>query len=123
MGPWALELCRASRGGKTVANPGPGGSCLFARDKHLNLHFRIHVVMNRVVTVKTRWRLSLAQRLERRPDLLTEQFRHFPGGEVAALGSLVEVGEGGVALLDPAAGSPEDLVGEGGVANRDRDLW
>ena len=66
--------------------------------------------------------LSLAQRAERRPDFGREQLGLFPGGEVAALGGLVEVGEGGVALLDPAARGPEDLAGERGVADWNRDL-
>ena len=41
---------------------------------------------------------------------------------MAAPVDLVEVGEGGVGLLDPAARGPEDLAGEDGEADRDRDL-
>jgi hypothetical protein len=52
----------------------------------------------------------LAQRLERPPDLSREHLRLFPGGEVPALVGLVEVGEGGVCLLSPAARGPEDLA-------------
>src|SRR6201996_2592382 len=63
-----------------------------------------------------------AQRPERRPDLGREQLGLLPGGEVAALAGLIEVGEGGVGQLDPAARGPEDLVGERGEADRDRDL-
>ncbi len=54
-------------------------------------------------SLETRCGLSLAQRLERRPDLGREQLGLFPGGEVAAPVDLVEVDEGGVRLLDPAA--------------------
>src|ERR1700751_5831688 len=43
----------------------------------------------------TRMRLSLAQRPERRPDLLRKQLWLFPRGEVAPPGGLVEIGEGG----------------------------
>src|SRR5262249_32616099 len=60
--------------------------------------------------------------LERRPDLGREQLGFLPGGEVAALVDLVEVGEGGVGLLDPAARGPEDLAGEPGEADREPDL-
>src|SRR6266480_2381155 len=65
-------------------------------------------------------RLSLAQRLERCPDLGREQLGLFPGGEVAAPGGLVEIGEGGVGRLGPAAWGPEDLARERG--ERDREL-
>ena len=41
---------------------------------------------------------------------------------MAAPVGLVEVGEVGVGLLDPAARGPEDLVGERGEADRERDL-
>ena len=40
---------------------------------------------------------------------------------MAALVDLVEVGEVGVARLDPAARGPEDLAGERGEADRERD--
>src|SRR5271166_2215055 len=66
--------------------------------------------------------LLLAQRVERRPDLGGEQFGLFPGSEVAAPVDLVEVGEGGVGLLDPVAGGPENLAREDGEADRDADL-
>src|SRR5215469_5711584 len=62
------------------------------------------------------------QRSERGPDLLREQFGFFPGGEVAAAGGLVEVAEGGVAQLDPAARGPEGLAGEHREADRKLDL-
>src|SRR5580700_10131242 len=65
----------------------------------------------------------LAQRPERRPDLGREQLGLFPGGEVAALADLVEVGDVGVELLGPAARGPEDLAGERGEADRECDLW
>src|SRR6516165_12574391 len=65
--------------------------------------------------------LWLAQRSERRPDLGREQLGFFPGGEVTAPGGLVEVAEGGVAQLDPAARGPEDLAGERGEADRELD--
>ena len=63
----------------------------------------------------------LAERLEARADLFRKQLRFFPGGEVAAPVGLVEVDDVGVELLDPAAWGPEDLVGEGGEADRECD--
>src|SRR5215213_651180 len=63
--------------------------------------------------------LRLAQGSERRPDLGREEFRLFPGGEVSAPVDLVEVGEVGVRLLDPAARGPPDLAGERGEADRE----
>ena len=50
-----------------------------------------------------------------------EELRLLPGGEVAAPVDLVEVDEVGVGLLDPAARGPEDLAGERGEADRERD--
>src|SRR5215213_31502 len=47
--------------------------------------------------------LRLAQGQERHPELLREQFRLLPGGEVAALVDLVEEGQVGVGTLGPAA--------------------
>ena len=41
---------------------------------------------------------------------------------MSALVDLVEVGEGGVRLLDPAARGPEDLAGESREADGERDL-
>src|SRR5262249_32003735 len=55
------------------------------------------------------------------PQLRREQLRLFPGGEVPSLVDLVEVDEGRVALLHPAAWRGEDLAGEGGERDRDRD--
>src|SRR6266487_6490096 len=68
-----------------------------------------------------RFGVWLAQRFECRADFGGEEFGFFPGGEVAALVGLVEVGEGGIGLLDPAARGAEDLAGERGEADRDRD--
>ena len=65
--------------------------------------------------------LLLARWPECCPDFGREQFGLFPGSEVAAPVGLVEVGEGGVGLLDPAARGPEDLAGEDGEADRDAD--
>ena len=65
---------------------------------------------------------GLAQRRERRPDFGGEQLGLFPGGEVTAFAGFVEVREGGVGLLYPAARGAEDLAGEGGEADRARDL-
>src|ERR1700722_3578660 len=62
------------------------------------------------------------ERPEGRPDLGREQLGLFPGGEVAALMGLIEGGEAGVGLLDPGARGLEDLAGERGEADRDRDL-
>src|SRR5215468_8749498 len=67
-------------------------------------------------------RAWLAQGLERRPDLVGEHLGLLPGREVPALLGLVEVAEGGIAQLDPAARGPEDLVREGREADRDRDV-
>src|SRR5262249_10164431 len=78
----------------------------------------VYVAVDHVVTIQPGCGLWLAQWLERRPDLLSEQFGLFPGGEVAALGGLVEVGEVGVDLLGPAARGLEDLAGEDGEADR-----
>ena len=65
---------------------------------------------------------ELAQGPEGGLELLGEQLGFFPGGEVAALVGLVEVAEGGIGLLDPAARGLEDLAREAGEADRDRDL-
>src|ERR671917_494002 len=48
--------------------------------------------------------------------------RLLPRGEVTALVDLVEVGDVGVGVLDPAARGPPDLAGEGGEAHRQRDF-
>src|SRR3712207_1572130 len=64
----------------------------------------------------------LAKTPERGPELLGRQLRLFPGGEVAAPVDRVEVGEGTVRLLDPAARGRPDLVREGSEAHRDRDF-
>src|SRR5439155_26819848 len=50
-----------------------------------------------------------------------DELRLLPGGEVAAPVGLVEVGDVGVSLFDPAARGPEDLAGELGEADRERD--
>ena len=65
--------------------------------------------------------LLLAQRVERCPDLGREQFGLFPGGEVAAPGGFVEVGEGGVGVFDPGTRGSDALAGELGESDRDRD--
>jgi hypothetical protein len=65
---------------------------------------------------------ELAQGPEGGLELLGEQLGFFPGGEVAALVGLVEVAEGGIGLLDPAARGLEDLAREAGEADRDLDL-
>src|SRR3954451_19082034 len=64
----------------------------------------------------------LAQRAERGADLFRKELRLLPCGEVAAPLGLVEVDEVGVGPLDPAARRPEDLAGERGEADRERDL-
>src|SRR4030095_16195520 len=63
-----------------------------------------------------------AKRLERGSHLLREELGLFPGGEVAALADLVEVGDVGVGVLDPAARGPPDLAGECGEADAERDF-
>src|SRR5215469_10218011 len=73
--------------------------------------------------VSTRAVLSRsAQGPEGRPDLGREQLGLLPGGEVAAPVDLVEVRQGGVRQLDPAARGPEYLAGERGEADRELDL-
>src|SRR5207247_8382351 len=59
------------------------------------------------------------QRLERSAHLLREQLRLLQRGEVAALVGFVEVRDGGVSLLDPAARGAEDLAGKLSEADRD----
>src|SRR5512132_1940973 len=63
---------------------------------------------------------SLTQGSERRPQLLREQLRLFPGSKVAALVDLVEVRDVRVARFDPAARRPPDLAWEGREGERDR---
>src|SRR5215469_15094152 len=70
---------------------------------------------------QARVRDALAQRAERGTELGREQLGFFPGGEVAAPGGFVEVGEGGVALLDPAAWGAEGLAGEHREPDRELD--
>ena len=54
--------------------------------------------------------IALAEWPERRTDFGGEQLGLFPGGEVAALVDLVQVGEGGVDLLCPAPPLQHDVV-------------
>src|SRR5512134_1761343 len=61
------------------------------------------------------------QGLERCAQLRREERRFFPGGEVAALVDLVEVGEAGVDRLNPAARGSPDLAGERREADGNRD--
>ena len=82
----------------------------------------VYLVVGHVVTVKPECGLWSAQWFECRPDLLREQFGFFPGGEVAALGGLLEVDEVGVDLLGPAAWGLDDLTGEDGKADRELDV-
>src|SRR4029434_4699438 len=63
----------------------------------------------------------LPQRLERRAQLRSEECRFFPGGEVATLIDLVEVGKAGVDRLGPAARSSPYLTGERREADRNLD--
>src|SRR5215218_9110052 len=67
-------------------------------------------------------RHALAHRRECGSHLLREELGLFPSGEVSAPIDLVEVGEVGVAPFGPAARGTPDLVGEGGEADRNRDL-
>src|SRR3984957_1412030 len=62
---------------------------------------------------------GLAQGTERGLDLGREHLGLFPGGEVTAPVDLVEVAEGRVGRLDPAARGRPDLTGERGEADRD----
>src|SRR5262249_34029404 len=68
-------------------------------------------------------RQLLAKRTEGGTHFGREEPRLLPSGEVAALVDLVVVGDVRVHLFDPAAWRPENLVGEGGEADRERDGW
>src|ERR1700722_2476086 len=61
----------------------------------------------------------LAQRPERCPELLTEEFRLFPRGEVAALRESVVVNQFGIGFLGPGPRGLIDLVWKGAHRNRD----
>src|SRR5262249_16525144 len=58
---------------------------------------------------------------ECRTQLGGEELRLLPGGEVAAPGDRIVVGEPGVDRLDPTARSSPDLAGERREADRNRD--
>src|SRR3954447_13808561 len=60
-----------------------------------------------------------AERAERGADLLREELGLLPGGEVAAARDFVEVVEGGIGLLGPAARGSPDLARERREADRD----
>src|SRR4029077_11630578 len=61
------------------------------------------------------------ERSERGAHLAREELGLLPRREVAALLDLVEVGERGVGLLDPAARGRDDLPRERGESDRNRD--
>src|SRR5690348_13277590 len=110
----------AGRFGAPEAEPGPSGVGERVVDEVMGSP---HTGLDGLVKARAdahRPRLVLAKRPERRANLFGKQLRLFPGGEVAALGGLVEVGEVGVPQFDPAARGPEDLVGERGEADRER---
>src|SRR4029079_16908744 len=65
--------------------------------------------------------LLSAERAERGAELLGEELRLLPGGEVPAPRGLVEVDDVRIGVLDPAARRAEDLAGEGGERDRQRD--
>src|SRR5262249_21625203 len=65
---------------------------------------------------------SSAKRAEGGPDLFREELRLLPRGEVAAPVGFVEIDQVWVDLLRPAAGRLEDLAGEDGECNREREL-
>ena len=64
----------------------------------------------------------LAQRPERRAQLLGEELRLLPRREVTALVDLVEVDELGIGALGPAPRRLVDLAGKHRHGDRDRDL-
>src|ERR1700745_1375540 len=64
----------------------------------------------------------LAERPERGTDLVAEELRLFPGGEVAAHADLVKVGEGGIGAPGPGLRGPEDVFREDRDGHRDGDL-
>src|SRR4029450_13744629 len=64
----------------------------------------------------------LPKRPERVSQFARKEFRLFPGGEVAALVDLVEVGEVWVDLLGPMTGGPEDLVRENREGHWEREF-
>src|SRR5215218_63150 len=66
--------------------------------------------------------LQLAQRSKGGTDLFGEELWLLPRGKVPAPLGLVEVDEVGIPQLHPAPRRPEDLAGERGEANRQRNL-
>src|SRR4051794_17263259 len=71
--------------------------------------------------VPFRWepaRMPSAERPERGADLLREEIRLLPGGEVAAPRDFVEVVEAGIGLLGPTARGSPDLARERREADR-----
>src|SRR5215217_2581483 len=60
-----------------------------------------------------------AKRSKARADLVDEQLRLFPGGEVPALVELVVVDQLGIGVLSPAARRLIELVGEDAHGHRD----
>src|SRR3954469_1355135 len=73
--------------------------------------------------VPFRWEDASAQRPERGANLLREELRLLPGGEVAAPVHLVEVAEAGIGRLGPTARGPPDLAGERREADRHPRRW
>src|SRR5215213_4841326 len=65
--------------------------------------------------------LRLAQRSERRAELLGEQLGLFPGREVTAFFDLVEIDEVGVGLIGPAARGLILLAGKHARSHRNGD--
>src|SRR4029079_3462675 len=83
---------------------------------------RIHTGIGRCRRTGMPLTNPLSQRLGCGAQLLREELRFLPRGEVTALVHLVEVdGDVGVSPLDPAARGTPDLPGERREADRNRD--
>src|SRR5262245_21993598 len=65
------------------------------------------------------YRPRLAQRSKRRADLLREELRLFPRGEVTALVELVVIDELGIGALGPAPRRLIEFVGKDAHGNRE----
>src|SRR5215469_125246 len=62
------------------------------------------------------------KRMERGAQLVAEELRLLPGGEVAAAVDLVDVGQSRVGAPRPRLGRPEGILSEDGDADGDTDL-
>src|SRR5207247_8439169 len=70
----------------------------------------------------TSYRSFFAQRSERRPQLLGEELRLFPGGKVPPFVELVVIDELGICPLRPAPRRRDDVVRKNAYRNRYGDV-